>query len=84
MWALSQISEKGSTRAFSNSAELFTLIFTDSEIAKKFQMHKDKISYVMSHGLGPFFQRNLSSTVKQCSEYIVSFDECLNKVIQKG
>ena len=84
LWALNYVYKKLSTRTASDSSELFPVMFPDSEVAKKFQMHKDKICYVISHGLGPYFQSELSKLIQQCEFYTVSFDESLNKVAQKG
>ena len=57
-------------------------MFFDSQIAKKFKMHKDKLSYVITYGLGPYFQKELSYIVKFCDYYAISFDESLNKITQ--
>jgi hypothetical protein len=59
-------------------------MFQDSEIAKRFQMQKDKNSYVVTYGLGPYFQDQLSATVQKCPFFTSSFDESLNKVSQNG
>lgn len=65
-------------------AELFPLMFPDSDIASKFKMQKDKNAYVVTYGLCPFFQDQLASTLKTCKFFSVSFDESLNQVAQKG
>lgn len=81
--ALSQVATKGSLRAFSDLCELFPRMFSDSAIAKKMQMHKDKLAYVITYGLGPFFQDSVVSEVSKCDFFAVSFDESLNKVAKK-
>lgn len=83
-WALNMIVTHYSARSASAASDLFKYMFPDSDIAKKFQMHKDKLGYVVTYGLGPFFQKELSNTIKQCDFYAVSFDESLNEVAQKG
>ena len=88
LWSLCPIAKKASTRCFADAAKLFPIMFFDSEIAKKFQMHKDKLIYVISwvitYGLGPYFQRELAEIIKKCKFYAVSFDESINKIAQKS
>lgn len=83
-WALSGVMSHSSLRASGNAAELFKLMFPDSDIASKFSMGKDKCAYVVTYGLGPFFKQQLVDVVTSCSFYAISFDESLNKVAQKG
>jgi len=84
IWALNGIMCHTSLRGASNAADLFPLMFPDSDIASRFRMQKDKNSYVVTYGLCPFFQEELASCVQKCAFFAVSFDESLNKVAQKG
>ena len=84
IWALNGVMCHSSLRGNANSASLFAQMFPDSDIASRFQMQKDKNSYVVTYGLGPYFQEMLSSTVQKCPFFAISFDESLNKVSQKG
>ena len=59
-------------------------MFLDSEIARKFQMKKDKLSYSITYGLGPYFQNQLADQVRKCELFAVSFVKSLNKFSQKG
>lgn len=59
-------------------------MFPDSLIASKYSMQKDKLSYVMTYGLGPYFQKQLSSDINKCGATCISFDESLNKIAQKN
>lgn len=43
-----------------------------------------KVAYVVSYGLGPYFRSQLISALNGCSEYVICFDEALNKVVQHG
>ncbi|KAJ8665679.1 hypothetical protein QAD02_007341 [Eretmocerus hayati] len=47
-------------------------------------MEKDKLSYGITHGLGPFFQNELADDIRSCEVYTASIDEALNKVVKKG
>jgi hypothetical protein len=84
IWALNSVMSHTSLRGSANAAHLFPLMFPDSEIASRFQMKKDKAAYIVSYGLGPYFQNELSSMVQKCDHYAISFDESLNKVAQEG
>ncbi|KAJ8671995.1 hypothetical protein QAD02_003254 [Eretmocerus hayati] len=83
-WALDHVSNKSSLRSACNSSKLFPKMFKDSEIAKKFQMVKDKLSYSVTFGLGPYFRDELLEIVRLVDFLNVSFDESLNKIAQKG
>ena len=38
-------------------ALMFSKMFPDSKIAKKYQMHKSKLCYVVEYGLAPHYKR---------------------------
>ena len=84
MWALNSVMSHSSLRDSATASELFHLMFPDSDIAASFKMQKDKAAYVVTYGLGPFFQDQLSDIVRKCKFFSISFDESLNKVSQKG
>ena len=46
------------------AAQLFPVMFQDSDIAKQFKMRKDKNSYVVTFGLGPYFQDQFIEATK--------------------
>lgn len=83
MWAIDKVVRRISLRDGEESANLFKHMFPDNIIAKKFNMHKDKLSYVVTYGLGPYFQNEISKIVKQCPFFSIFFYESLNKVAQK-
>lgn len=84
IWALNKVVCHFSLRDGERSSKLFPVMFPDSTVAQKFSMHKDKLSYVLTYGLGPFFQNELAMMVKKCDYFSISFDESLNKISQKG
>ena len=63
--------------------QLFEVMFSDSDIAKTFQMSKTKVSYVIIFGLADYFYNNLIPLVKKSPFYSLLFDESLNKVLSK-
>lgn len=83
-WALQVVLMHTSSRSGGSSSDIFKLMFPDSIIAEKFRMHKDKLSYVITYGLGPYFQEQLTNTVRKCDFFCLSLDESLNKIAQKG
>lgn len=84
VWALNKVVTHGSSRGSGSSSELFPYMFPDSLIAKNFMMQKDKLSYVITYGLGPYFQSKLVDEVKNANFFAISLDESLNKISQKG
>lgn len=59
-------------------------MFPDSAIASQFTFGESKCSYVINHGIAPHFSELLTNNLKTCEDYVVSFDESLNKVTQQG
>lgn len=81
-WSLDQVYSHSSARSHGNSTNLFKLMFKRCEVAQKFNLHKDKIGYYITYGLGPFFQSELARKVSNCDFFCISFDESLNKIVQ--
>ncbi|KAJ8869588.1 hypothetical protein PR048_028580, partial [Dryococelus australis] len=46
-------------------------------------MHKYKLQYVISYGLGPLFQQNLMHGIKSSQFYAVSFDKSVKEIVHK-
>ena len=82
-WAMKCVKENWSANSSDDNNALFTQMFPDSEIAKKFCMNRTKFSYVVNFGLGPFFKNVLTERVSKSAFFSISFDECFNKVLQK-
>lgn len=58
-------------------------MFSESEIAKKFNCGSTNCSYLIRFGLAPFFKEELASNILQPgSVFVVPFDEPLNRVLQ--
>ena len=63
LWAL-KISDANFAHASCDDVGIvFQEMFTDSLIAKKFQMGSSKVSYVICDGLGPFFVKQVVSQI---------------------
>jgi hypothetical protein len=55
LWAMNAARQGYSYFSCNESGDLFRKMFPDSKIAENFKMERNKLSYVISHGLGPFF-----------------------------
>ena len=84
LWALKVVSSHYSYNSSNNMKELMCHMFPDSNIARSITIGSTKVAYVISFGLGPYFRSQLISALNGCSEYVVCFDEALNRVIQCG
>ena len=58
--------------------DIFRTMFPDSNIAKQFNMQSRKVSYVLSHGLGPYFHQELVKCLKRNDKFVLCVDEQTN------
>lgn len=84
LWCLNVVMSHASLRGGSDSVSLFSRMFPDSDIASQMTLGKDKISYTVTHGIAPYFASDLLNKINQCNNYVILFDESLNKVAQRG
>jgi len=63
--------------------DVFRYMFPDSKIAQEFNMQSKKISYVLSHGLGPYFHHELIKCLKRNEKFVLCFDEQTNNQNRK-
>ncbi|KAJ8676825.1 hypothetical protein QAD02_012612 [Eretmocerus hayati] len=84
LWTTQRVMTKSSTRVFAESADCFPMMFTHSEIAQNVHIQKNKLSYAVTYGLGPYHQRELISGVSSCDVIRVSLDGAFNKVVHEG
>ena len=61
------------------SGELFSSMFPDSALARNFASGATKSRYMITFGLAPYFLDALKDKVKLSSDYVLLFDESLNK-----
>jgi hypothetical protein len=78
LWALKSVQHGFSYQSSNEIGELFRTIFSDSKIAEKFSIQHSKMSYVISHGLGPYFRSQVIDEVKRCQRFVLCFDEHTN------
>ena len=73
-----------SYRSCASKSELFSVIFSDSEIAKGFSLGKIKVSYNTCYGIAPYIRSMLIDSLRVVPFYSMSFDESYNNVLTKG
>ncbi|CAF2101817.1 unnamed protein product [Rotaria magnacalcarata] len=78
LWAINASRHGYSYLSCNESGDLFKKMFPDSNIAQTFNMETKILSYVISHGLGPFFHRNLVEDIRQCERFVLCSDEQKN------
>ena len=81
-WALQTVTKGHSKNSSNNIAELFKVIFPDSQIAKMFTLGTDKTRYIVNYGIAPYFYEILNANVNLADFYAISFDESMNSITQ--
>ena len=65
-------------------SELFQNMFPDSLVAKQFSVSHQIVSYFLSHGLGPYFQRATVNDILHSSAYFtIHFNETVSGQCKK-
>ena len=84
LWAIKVIVGHHSYRSCGDLSELFVKMFPDSNTAREFSMGRTKLSYVICHGLAPYYQNKLVKYLTPISgiqpNFVVLFDEAYNSV----
>lgn len=83
LWSLNVAAKGFSYSSCDELNELFSSMFPDSAIATKFTIQADKMSYVISHGLGPYFKKLMIEDVKKADKFVLIFDEQTNNQNKK-
>ncbi|XP_047123731.1 uncharacterized protein LOC124806683 [Hydra vulgaris] len=82
IWALKSTMSCYSNNSCAKLNDTFKKMFPDSKIAEDFTMSTSKVSYIVNHGLAPYFKTLLKEEITKSDCYIVSFDESLNDITQ--
>ncbi|XP_065083283.1 uncharacterized protein LOC135705464 [Ochlerotatus camptorhynchus] len=75
--------DHSSYRSSGADVSIFKKMFPDSEIAARMEMGRTKTGYLITYGTAPYFANDLFKTLQGCSEFVVGFDETLNKIVQR-
>ena len=62
---------------------IYKSMFPDSNIAHEFTFSETKSMYVLAHGITPYIESLQINNIKESKEYVLLFDETLNKNLQK-
>ena len=54
----------------------------DRKVAEEFSMSISKVSFIVDHGLAPYFKTILKDEIKESDCNMLSFDESLNGITQ--
>lgn len=84
LWCMNNVVSHSSKRSGGEASSLFSRMFADSQIAQKFSAAKDKIRYMINHGIAPYYEEHLLKKIDKCDFFVALFDESLNKIAQKG
>jgi hypothetical protein len=78
VWGLTVARRGFSYNSCDGLGEIFRSMFSDSKIAQQFSIQSKKMSYVMSHGIGPHFHRELIQELRRAEKFVLCFDEQTN------
>ena len=80
LWAMKKVDANFSFNSCDGLGTLLAKMFPDSSIAQKFSMQRTKCSYLICHGLAPYFKDILLKKVMESPSFVVLYDETLNRV----
>lgn len=83
MWCLETVMSHKSLRVAEKDITVMRRMFSDSQIAAKIQLGRDKISYMIMFGIAPYYRSELEETLQKTSFVVIGFDESLNKTTKK-
>ena len=82
-WALESLMSNFSYNSCSSKSELFSPMFSDSDIAEQFLVGKTKCTYYVTHGIAPYFKSKFFESLQILPFYSVSFDESYKGAIKR-
>ena len=80
VWALKMVSSNFSYNSCSDIPATFKRMFEECPTAQSFAMADRKASYVIQYGLAPYFENLLMEQVRNVGDFVLLFDESLNKI----
>ena len=75
---------KYSSNSSSNKSDLFSKMFSDSNITKDFTCGKRKCSYIVKFWLLHYFLELLDSELSNASHYVALFNESYNNAAKEN
>lgn len=83
LWTIHAINNHHSFRSSEDNAYLFSRMFRHSSVALNYKCGETKTRYLATFGIAPYFVSLLKKKVKLQTEYVLLFDESLNKELKK-
>ncbi|KAG8175487.1 hypothetical protein JTE90_004179 [Oedothorax gibbosus] len=84
IWAMKVAASNYSFASCKDIVPIFQAMFEGHSVAKQMQLSEKKVTYVLSHGLGPYFQDEIISELKKSSNWFtLGFDETTTYQIKK-
>ena len=83
LWGLKMARSNYSFSSCSDMPFIFKSMFPDSNIAQEFTFSETKSMYVLTYGITPYIESLQINNIKESKEYVLLFDETLNKNLQK-
>ena len=80
LWCLESINTHASLRTASHGIDIMKLMFPNVEELQNIKLGKDKIGYSLVYGLAPYFKMELKREIIKCDNFVLLFDESLNKI----
>ena len=71
-----------SARSCDDMSQTLTALYPEIDELKSFQMSRTKATYVVNHGLAPYFKSPLKNDLLKTDFLVYSFDESLNDATQ--
>lgn len=82
IFALKTIESNFSFASNDGNNLMFPEMFPDSEIAKRFSMHRSKCTYVIDYGISPYIKNSIVEDSRS-STFVFSFDETTTSQVKK-
>jgi len=79
LWTMKVVTSHYSYNSCTDVEKLFQNMFPDSDIAKKFTCGEKKCSYILCHGLAPYFKLQQRDFLRGVDSFVILFDESMNK-----
>ena len=82
LWCLKIALSHSLLRSYENISNLFSVIFSDSDIAKSFSVGKTKCEYYINFGIAPYF-RFIIREIQVYKILCCFYDESLNTILEE-
>lgn len=84
LWCFNTVLKHKSLNSVQMDMLVMKKMFCDSKIAEKICLSPAKAAYIIHFGLAPYFKAELDASIMETNEYVICFDEALNKIAQMG